>query len=488
MSDLFERFKIVQGFKSDSASRSDIWESMDTQTGKSVIFKVFMYEFQSSEKTTSEEYTEIPHNREGFLHEINVYQTLREYLIDDPSVNCRNILCIVGDGTFTHNDLYAALKRDTTLSAQNIEYNLNQNLRFLIHLKEKPRYSITRELKKAPKLKASQWAIQLKDGRTVRLDLPVLLGCFITPKIDQLSIEDAIEKKVIRIPECFRYLFVIFITLLLMSSVGVNQNDLHWGNILLSKTYVGPSPRHKKHYFMVYNDQIILIDNPMIPIIYDFDRTSINHKRISTLEYNKDFYATGGNCPRFHAKRDFVKSLCCMFQYCNRLRATHPPAEEEAVLRQIQTEILGGLIKSEQVREAILRSNEACWMSTVNQDNSILCFDRDLLHGVVSRQAIIDWCFSKCNYLSCTLNEFAQAAKRQTAAPSYAKVKQMCTIFQNDLVVAARESTEDQLRELRATVQSNIQIVNYGKRRYDVTKERQQLLETLTTQTLSLLR
>jgi 16S rRNA G1207 methylase RsmC len=86
------------------------------------------------------------------------------------------------------------------------------------------------------------------------------------------------------------------------------------------------------------------------------------------------------------------------------------------------------------------------------------------------------------------LNEFAQAAKRQTAAPSYAKVKQMCTIFQNDLVVAARESTEDQLRELRATVQSNIQIVNYGKRRYDVTKERQQLLETLTTQTLSLLR
>lgn len=486
MSDIFDRFKIVQGFKSDSASRSDIWESTDRQTGKSVIFKVFVYEFQSSGTEDDQEFIEIPYNRDGFLHEINVYQTLREYLIDDPSVNCRNILCIVGGGTFTKDDLYAALKRDTNLTPQNIQFNLNENIRFLLHLKEKPRYSITRELKKVPKLTAAHWAIPMKHDRTVRIDLPVQLGCFITPKIDQLTIEDAMEKKIINIQDCFRYLYVVFMTLLLMSSIGVNQNDLHWGNILLSKTYVGPSPRHKKSYFMIYKDQVILIDNPLIPIVYDFDRTSINHRRIATLEYNKDYYATGGNCPRFHVKRDFVKTLCCIFQYCNRIRASEPGGPQETALRQIQMEIMGNLITSEQVRNAILRSDEACWLSTEQQDNSILCFDKELLRGVVSRQVIIDWCMSKCNYLTCTLAEFAQAASRQTAAASYTKVKKMCAIFQKDLPVHLRHASNDD--ELRATIQSNIQIINYGKRRYDVTRERQRLLETLTTQTLSLLR
>lgn len=480
-SGILNRFTIVQGFDSDSASRTDIWEATDNVTGMPCIFKVFVSDFFSTNMSTGKDSRETPMTVSGLSHELNVYKAARKYLVEDPNVNCRNVLCIVGEGSFTAMELLQTLKTHTSLTVPNIKYNIYRNTLFLLRLKDKPRYAITRVVQNPSQLRMSNLHIDIENGAyRIRLDLPITYHCMITPKIDRMSLEDGIFQGKVDLQACMRYLFIIFVTLLLMSAVGLNQNDLHWSNILLSASYAGPSPRHKKNYFIVFNNELILIDNPFIPIVYDFDRASMQNRRVESLEERQDVYSVGGNCPQYHPKRDFVKTLCCVYHYCNTLRKIIPG--EGMQIKQIQNEIMNELIQSDSIRAAILNSSEACWMSTEDDTSSLLCFDKKLIRDVASRNRLIKWCADKCNYQKCTLQELADVARTREASPSFRNVMQMCKVFAKDMTPEHWATPA----ETKAVIRTNIQVVNYNQK-FNVTTSRTQLYARLTEQLFSIL-
>jgi hypothetical protein len=478
MSSWLNRFQLVEGFKSSSASRTDIWEVKDTQTGSRYIFKSFVSEFQTFDRRSSRIIPQIPLSADLLIHELNVYRSLRTRLIDPPEVNARNVLCIAGDGQFDAKELFEFVQKNRPeLSRANIQYNIYENLLFLLRLsKTRNRESITLK-RSTPTIQKKDLEIPFGNVDVVRLDLPIQYRCFFTPKIDRLSLADAIENGTIRsLDACMRYVYLLFVTLLLTSSVGVNQNDLHWGNILLSQNYYGPNAYHKRVYFLVFNDRLILIDNPYIPFLYDFDRAAIQNKIIPALEENKDMYSRGGNCPRYNPKRDFVKMLCCLWHYLRIL------SRVDATARTYQNEIMTLLIRDETVRQAIRNSHDACWMTTADDSNSVLCLDEHLNTGISSRAGIVQWASERCSYKSCTLSELRDVVSVGSQSASHTKVVSMCNRFKKDLTSGHLSSRE----QLQTTVRANIQIVNVN-RKYNLSAQRKKLLDTLTQQLTQLI-
>jgi hypothetical protein len=478
MSSWLNRFQLVEGFKSGSASRTDIWEVKDTQTGNRYIFKSFVSEFQTFDRRSSRITSQIPLSADLMIHELNVYRALRTRLIEPPEVNTRNVLSIAGDGQFDAKELFEFVQKNRPeMSRANIQYNIYENVLFLLRLsKTRNRESITLK-RNTPIIQKKDLEVPFGNVDVVRLDLPIQYRCFFTPKIDRLSLADAIENGTIRtLDSCMRYVYLLFVTLLLTSSVGVNQNDLHWGNILLSQSYFGPNAYHKRFYFLVHNDRVILIDNPHVPFLYDFDRAAIQNKIIPALEENKDMYSRGGNCPRYNPKRDFVKMLCCLWHYLRIL------SRVDATARSYQAEIMTVLIRDETVRQAIRNSHDACWMTTADDSNSVLCLDEHLNSGISSRSGIVQWASERCSYKSCTLGELKDAVNLGSQSASYPKVVSMCSRFKKDLT-ADHLSSKD---KLRATVRANIQIVNVG-RKYNLSAQRKKLLDTLTEQWMHLI-
>jgi hypothetical protein len=400
-------------------------------------------------------------------------------LIEPPEINARNILCVAGDGQFDAKELFEFIQKyHPELNRSNIQYNIYENLLFLLRLSDtRTRQPLTLKRSSVPVLRQKDMEVPFGNVDVVRLDLPVVYRCFFTPKIDRLSLADAIENGTLgTLDECMRYVYLLFVTLLLTSSVGVNQNDLHWGNILLSRNYFGPSMYHKRVYFLVFNDRVTLIDNVYLPFLYDFDRAAIQNKVIPALEENKDMYSRGGNCPKFNPKRDFVKMLCCLWHYLRILSRVDPTA------RTYQQEIMTLLIRDETVRQAIRNSHDACWMTTADDSNSVLCIDSHLNNGISSRTGIIQWASERCSYKSCSLNDLKDVVRAGAQSASYRKVMYMCDRFKKDLTRAQLSSLE----ELRSTVRANLQIVNVN-RKFNPSAPRKKLLDSLTEQLTQLI-
>lgn len=477
-SSLLDRFQLIEGFKSGSASRTDIWDVKDLETGARYIFKSFVSEFQTFDRRSSRIVAQIPLSADLLIHELNVYRSLRTSLIEPPEVNARNILCVVGDGQFDAKELFEFVQKyRPDLSRANIQYNIYENLLFLLRLsKARSREPLTLK-RQVPVLQQRDLEVPFGNVDVVRLDLPIQYRCFFTPKIDQLSLADAIESgKVNSLDSCMRYMYLLFLTLLLTSSVGVNQNDLHWGNILMSQNYFGPSAYHKRIYFLVFNDRLVLVDNPYVPFLYDFDRAAIQNKVVPGLEENKYMYSRGGNCPKFNPKRDFVKMLCCLWHYLRIL------SRSESKARTYQDEIMTLLIRDETVRDAIRNSHDACWMTTADDSDSVLCIDSHINNGISSRSGIIQWVSERCSYLSCSLSELKDVVRAGSRSVSYKTVKVMCDRFKKDLTSRQLSSVD----ELKATVEANIQIVNVN-RKYNLSAQRRKLLTQLTDQLTQLL-
>ena len=469
---ILDQFTLIQGFDSSSASRTDIWEAKDNKTGAPFIFKAFVTQYHVTDRREEKTTADVPLSADLLLHELNTYKALRTALIDNPLINCRNILCIAGDGEFDAIDLKNFLLKNSTLSSRNIQLNIYNNLLFLLRLSDShDRKAIDTIVKNPRTIQLGDLQIPFGNVDMIRLDYPIRYHCMITPKIDRQSLSDAIEEgKVINLSNLMRYLFVIAVTILMMSSVGVNQNDLHWGNILLSKSYYGPSPLHKRKYLLIFDDKVLLIDNPRIPILFDFDRAAIQNVRVPDLEAD-DMYSMGGNCPNFHRKRDFLKFLCCIWHYCNILQKRDPAAQT------VQKEIMNTLVFSESIRSAITSSHRACWLTSAeNQNISILCMSEALDKGMTSVLDIIRWVERKANFISCTVNELVAFPKQKALSIGRTRVQTLIREFSEDLT--AEQLSSPQL--LEQVVRANIQFINLRKK-FNVSSERKRFLNLLTT-------
>jgi hypothetical protein len=216
-------------------------------------------------------------------------------------------------------------------------------------------------------------------------------------------------------------MWVVFTTIACMSRVGINQNDLHWGNILFDKNYYGRTRFHKKKYIMCYNDDKILIDLPATPVIYDFDRASKEGVSMAILSR----YRAGGNCPEYHKKRDFMRTLCIMYKYVSYF-ANEPGSDP--LYKKIQREIYTVLIKKDNIRKQFDDQNDmSCWMS--EGFNSVQCSDNDLNNGLEDINLILSWIKSYTSFKKINRKDFEDSKKYGEGSEANKKVKSFLLEF-----------------------------------------------------------
>jgi len=402
--------KIRQGLGKSSASKTDIY--IAEKDHRLYIIKLFVKEIKKGKGHTIQ-------MGEDYLHELMIYQRLTQELISNSLLQIRNIVPLTESLQYTFHELLEKLNKDLkspTLSSHKILRNLVDNTLFMIH-ESRTRVKINQQSTFDQPLDMNL----LHNFGPTHLDiLSTKYMGIVTPKMDQCSFSTFFQEKIKTIPEFMDYLFLILITQLAMSEIGINQNDLHWGNILVDHQYL--APHQTRHYLLVYKGFLIWIDKPSTPYIYDFDRASIQGKYIQHLRYLKH----GGNCPTFHKNRDLLKTLCCSYHACMYKSKTIP------IFGMIAQTIMKDLILSSKIRKNIALSNASCWMATVGQKDSILCQNKDLDRGMKSWDECIQWVFSQTQYKKIPLTDLEIPPTRLSVfSYSHSLCQQFFSIMKN---------------------------------------------------------
>jgi Asp-tRNA(Asn)/Glu-tRNA(Gln) amidotransferase C subunit len=115
-------------------------------------------------------------------------------------------------------------------------------------------------------------------------------------------------------PEKYKYLdvmqvvFAVLYNVSQLAQAGINHNDLHTDNILLTQSYRRDSKTgvvESKAYLVATPDATYYLDAPLYPVLFDFDRATMSDEPNSG---NKDT-APSGQCYTFMGQRDCVKFL-----------------------------------------------------------------------------------------------------------------------------------------------------------------------------------
>jgi len=362
--------KIIQGIPSHSASKTDLYSGIYREHGMEypVILKLFVdqYQFNHQMYSIGKEY----------MHELSIYQYLTRELVLNPILQIRNIIPLVTYVEYNYVDLLRKLEQDLSLNRNVIEYNLLKNTFYMLGISsQRHRQKINQERTVIPPL--SNIDNYVISNGTLNLLHTHYVG-IVTPKMQMCSFADYIAKGHIQSNSDFmEYLFIILMTLYAMANKGINQNDLHWGNIIMDQRY--KRQYQLKPYFIVYEKKLIFIHKPYTPYIYDFDRATIQHKYLKMLQG----YQKGGNCPTFHAKRDLLKTICCAYHAANTFS------------RSLALSILDHLVLSPSLRTKIIQTNTSCWLTTLSGTDSILCDSRELVHSIPSWTYCLHWVLSQ---------------------------------------------------------------------------------------------
>jgi hypothetical protein len=385
---MLNRFKLLNARPSASASPTDIWEVQEKKTNEEYIAKIFIEQVFNIEKNNFVE----PTTSVLLNHEINVYQYLKEQLIEDRNV--RNILRIIDTAEFDFEEAFKVIERSNIVKQKNltsnqIVRNLLNNCRYMLFRPPGGRKAVTTSTTLNAPISEDEHIVNGLELFRVKFK------SILTPVIRGGSLSSMLIKNEKTIPPWIfmRYMYVLFTTLSAMSDSGVNQNDLHFGNVLVDENFAG-GPEFRKRYFLISpSEDALLIDNDLTLFIYDFDRAAIRGgKGKYTEQLNR--VRRGGNCPEFHPKRDFLKILCLMYHFLNQ---TNFNSKYKKRFERIKNEIMDKLITSSVIRKAILLENGACWLQTAEND-SIHC-DAELLNsGMLEGGDIMNWCFRYCSW------------------------------------------------------------------------------------------
>lgn len=424
---MFNRYRIIKGLSKSSssgagASPTDLFIVKDTETNKEYVFKVFIEEYTIIQKNNRQMYIQPGPDTIDLIHEIRMYKTLRESIIIP--YNVRNLLCIHGDGKFVLKDYVQLVTRSTSLTELQALNNVVQNTKSMLKFPDSKQVVIT-ESNPVSSIEA-EFLIDKK--YIIDIKQPILYHAISTPRLNPLFIDACIDpehKKATSSKEFMNYIFLVLVTEFILSGFGFNHNDLHAGNIYLDKTYFGPSEHHKRVYLLVYNTHVLLINNEYIPYIYDFDRSIQKNKSRKSLR--DDNFIAGGNCPRFHPKRDFVRTLCMVYQFIQVYNLKHIPD-----FSVIQYEILNNLMSSPKLRK-IIEKDESFMCFMRDSDNvSVSCKDVHI-DTVKKREDILDWALKKTSYSYFTFEHLEDVEKRQTSSPYYKQVTKVLNEFKEGM-------------------------------------------------------
>lgn len=381
---------IRTGYESNSASPTDIIECENVEDNITLIGKVFINEIGIIHKNTQEH--QMKYNNIFLEREVMIYTFILNKLIIP--YNMRNLLSIYDTVNITFNKFANWLYNSINLNQDNVYYNLLRNTKFLLRLPEIRKYrrpSLTQENDKIPT--ENDLFVRYDKNNIIRLDKTKYTILF-TPKINQLSLKNFVisNKEILHPTEFMNYMFVLFTTIKQLSDKGINQNDLHWGNILMNNDEFNNDVLFQKKYFYVYNDKVLIIDNDFTLIIYDFDRAVIKNENIKELEQ----YARAGNCSKFHPKRDVTKNICSMYHYIESYLLEHNFEQYSNILNDIENKI----IKSRESKMFDILTDEEnihCWFEQEGQ-LSLLCDNYSLDNDIIDIDSIINWIFSYTSF------------------------------------------------------------------------------------------
>jgi hypothetical protein len=368
---LIQNYVFVKGYPKGSGSRTDIWEVERRIDGKKFVLKLFIDTVDGVQH---------PASYELLKHEIRTYRLLQDTLILKDNV--RNILPIYAIGIMDFNSIldFVWSSPYNNLSKKDITENIITNTKFML----KETSTRTAIDKKPARIQATQ------TSQNKKLIEKFTYAYVVTPMIEGPEMDHFLTSNLYWTPsKLCRYMAVLMTTLYQMSNLGINQNDLHLSNILLSDTLYGPTDFHSRVYLLVFGRTTFLIDLEYTPLVYDFDRSAIYGRYFTNLETKMD----GGNCPQFHPKRDFIRILCGIYQVIKEMYHVR----SRSAFRRFQDDILY-LIYNRDLRRAIQYANSSCWLERGR--TSFQCDDELLNEGMASREHILRFFFGCAEFRS----------------------------------------------------------------------------------------
>lgn len=313
-------YTLVKGYPSSSASPSDIWEL--NKGGQKYIAKIF----ESSSVLLT--------------HEALIYSKVQKRIKYSSAlfVQFKEVKTNVGISTLDN-----FIEREGTLSVGQRYRNLYENITYLVSGARGDRQSILNKGAAVSEANAREYRRLLEEyDRTYRFSV------LVTRAVEgQMTLSKLINNASISTEQKMRTVCVLFYAIMCLSAVEINQNDMHWGNVLVTRV--------DDPYFIIMDGEVYFIEAPSyIPILFDFDRGVMKGENIEALRP----FMHGGNCPSFHKNRDFFKALCFVGKYSSEMRP----------LTVLLDEIL-----DRRVADFILRDRN-CWLTTARND-SLYCTD-----------------------------------------------------------------------------------------------------------------
>jgi hypothetical protein len=431
---LSDYFRIVQGIPSKSASSSDIFIVKDLKDHKEYFFKMFIDHYTLNIKTTNKIKSGkmLSADTQQLIREIRFYKTLREQVIIPH--NSRNFLCIQGDGFFNTTEYIDLVLKSTQLSYNQVSQNVIQNTLYMLSQSENREAIDT----KRPEISFVENNYSMSEKSWIDFSQPIFYRFMMTPKIQNMYLEKGLAQELnkgLNAKGFMNYIFILFLNQYIMSCYGMNQNDLHWANILMDDTYFGPSSLHCRQYLLVYDQEVLLIQNRYILYMYDFDRSVKQGEYFSAL--NDPNLISGGNCPEYHPKRDFIRTLCMVYRF---IRDQNKSKISD--FSDIQNDILNLFISNSYVRELIKQDHHMDQNSCLLQDfdNISLSCKPNLLKDVASNTSILDWSLTKTNYKRFKISELLDVEKNMKESPHYSNIKSILQTFYKQLSNSNKEA------------------------------------------------
>lgn len=389
-------FTFIKGFPSNSASQTDIW--LVRKDNQKYIMKLFISE--SNDKIGKEL---IDKSSTLLIHEKNIYQQLQ---------GLRNVLQL--ESYFSNLEYYDLLefltRGETELPKRVLQNNLNTNIHCMI-TNNKNRPSVSNDIfeninYKEMNIHQRMYTFYknfiestLLVNKNVKLDFKTNFRySIIVTKYTPLSLEKYVENSLRNsnytsrkkfINEFFGYILIIMLTCIHdLGGKGINQNDLHPGNILLSdetesQNYLSSS--YIKKYTSNSGYFYMAVDLPYRPIIYDFDRSTQDYKEniLPTKEFEPH-----GQCIHYNPYRDMTKILCYLLYILKYIINESKESNEIKKLTVIRNNILNLSFNKnyDQYDEFInIMDNTRCFFKYQDKDgvySSLLCRD-DVLENII---------------------------------------------------------------------------------------------------------
>lgn len=326
----------IKGLPSSSVSPSDIWEV--EFNGHTCIMKIFVYSVEGK----------VPESAEFFLNEINIY-TIVSSQLNNAS---RFVLPLESSGVNkTFQEMYTPVGHHATLLTlcRNILYMFNRTDFSLIYGNH-DRYAIDDDSDADESIFGKVSILQRLDYFRKNLRF----GYMITKKIvgSTLSVETQNRPSELVAQQC-PLLALFFFGVYALAEVGINQNDLHWNNVFVTKV----EAPFMKNCLIFFNKHVYRIKYSRRPVIFDFDRGVVRGQHSAILER----YSQYGNCPDFHMNRDITKDIQSWFRHVR--QAPIPLPEITSTLALLSSfifskEIYCGLEKDKNIDVSLCDNDE----------------------------------------------------------------------------------------------------------------------------------